>query len=552
MLKKIQNHLYIITLIVLVFAGSPVFSTNAQAFNDGKFYIQDLLFPNDPGFDPNPANIDRQWYLLKAKFPDVWQANSGSRKVLVAIIDTGIDQTHEDLKTINFLPGYDFVNGKKIEPGTNSDDNGHGTMVTGVLGATANNNIGIAGTNWQISVLPVKALDSAGAGTVSQIIESIKWAADNGVKIINLSLGGTGFGRDTALADAVSYAYKKNVLIVAAAGNDSSSYGRNLDQQPIYPICDDGTQNMVLGVTALDEKDQKPAFANFGKNCIDVSAPGKRMLSSINFDPLTRVKASNSYAYGTGTSLAAPLVSGEAALLFSLYPQATNAQIRDKIIETADPVDYLNLTNCLGQNCNGLLGKGRINAQKALSSDFSIGVNAKEGELVQSEKGGQVYEYLGGEKRPVSLWVMADKFAKTEIKILPQYQIDRLSTGYFSMPKEGTLVKQFGDNSVFVISKGKKRPVLLSVFKSRKYNFSQVKQVSFEEMDSWPTGDFWPLEEGVVVRAQNSKTLFWVVNEVLHPINAGFYQDKGLKAFKITNVSASDLEALPKGEPYLK
>jgi subtilisin family serine protease len=121
----------------------------------------------------------------------------------VAIIDTGVDETHQDLKGINFVPGFDFINNRAIAPGTDSDDNGHGTLVTGVLGATPNNGIGIAGTNWQISVMPVKALDSTGKGDADTLAEAIVWATDHGAQFLNLSVGGVGFGHDTSLANAI-------------------------------------------------------------------------------------------------------------------------------------------------------------------------------------------------------------------------------------------------------------------------------------------------------------------------------------------------------------
>ncbi|MDQ3018351.1 MAG: S8 family serine peptidase, partial [bacterium] len=114
-------------------------------------------------------------------------------------------------------------------------------------------------------------------------------------------------------------------------------------------------------MTAADVNDLKPDFANYGKACVDVSAPGKRILSTINHDPATGGVSSDSYAYASGTSLAVPFVSAQAALLKSLYPFASNRQIRDRIISTADNIDMLNLSQCSGKSCVGFLGKGRIN-----------------------------------------------------------------------------------------------------------------------------------------------------------------------------------------------
>jgi subtilisin family serine protease len=294
------------------------------------FAVTDALVAIDPGYTDNSQNIDRQWALPRARFIDAWNKTTGNSSVVVAFVDTGVDQAHEDFQSSTFTAGYDFVSNKQIEPGSDSDDNGHGTLVAGVLGATTNNGVGVSGTNWHITLMPLKALDASGNGTSENVAKAIMWAADHGATIINLSLGGVGFGQDATLSSAISYAFKHNLVIVAAAGNDTAPNGGDLDKDPVFPICDDNAQNMVIGVTAIDVNDQKPSFANYGKSCVDVSAPGKRILSTIGRDPVTRAKAPNSYAYASGTSLAAPYVSGQAALLKAMYPTATNAQIRDR------------------------------------------------------------------------------------------------------------------------------------------------------------------------------------------------------------------------------
>jgi subtilisin family serine protease len=229
------------------------------------------------------------------------------------------------------LKGYDFVNDLEINEREDSDDNGHGTMVTGVLGARVNNGLGISGAVWSVKIIPVKVLNSSGEGTSEDVAKGIRYATDHGADIINMSFGGAGFAKDTSLSESITYAFKRNVVIVAAAGNDLSVNGNNLDENPVFPICDDNGQNMVIGVTALDYQDKKPSFANYGKNCVDVSAPGKRILSTIGRDPLTKAPLQDRYAFGSGTSLAAPLVSAQAVLLKTLYPLSTNRQIREHV-----------------------------------------------------------------------------------------------------------------------------------------------------------------------------------------------------------------------------
>ncbi len=482
---------------------------------------------------------------------EAWDKTTGSNSNIVAIVDTGVDFTHEDLRAAYAVRGFNFVTRQGIEPYTNSDDNGHGTLIAGILGATPNNNRGIAGTNWQVSIMPLKALDSQGRGKSSDIAEAIVWATDNGAQIINLSLGGIGFGHDSTLANAVSYAFNKNVLMVAAAGNDSADNGVNLDLNPVYPICDDNRLNMVIGVTALDANDRKPSFANFGKNCIDVAAPGKRILSTINHDPVTGNTSTDSYAYASGTSLAVPFVAGQAALIRSLYPLATNEQIRDRIIATADPVYMNNLTDCQNVTCKGLVGSGRINVQRSLETEIPVQY-LKEGELVKSDTSPLVYVISGGQKRIISSFVMNQRFLSQPVRTVNQALLDSSPTGSYALPEEGTLVKRDGENTVYIISRGKKLPITYSVFLQRGLQFSQVNTVSFSELDSWQIGNFYSPAEGTLLRTAKNKTVYWVVDEVLHPINYNFYVDKGLNVFPVLYVSDADIAGYAKGEAYIK
>ena len=505
---------------------------------------------NDPGFDQNEQNIDKQWGLLKSGFNSAWDKTIGSKSNIIAVIDTGIDQTHEDLKNISYVSGFDFVAKQMIVAGSNSDDNGHGTLVSGILGATANNGIGIAGTNWQITLMPLKALDSSGKGDATAVAEAIVWATDQGAQFVNLSIGGIGFGHDTALANAVTYAFNRNVLLVAAAGNDSSMSGSSLDQNPVFPICDDNNFNMVIGVAATDHNDIKPDFSNFGRNCIDVTAPGKRILSTINFDPLSKKPAPNSYAYASGSSLGVPFVVGQAALIKALYPLATNVQIRDRIISTADPVDNLNLFQCAGVSCRGLLGTGRINVPKSLETEISQ--NFAEGDLVKDQTTGAIYQIIGGQKRLVSPFVFNQKFSGQNVKILNPNDLSSLPSGSYITPNDGTLVKLDSVPTVYVIYGGQKWPITHQVFVQREFSFSNVNTLSYSEMNSWQTGSFYPPKEGTLMKSSQNKTVYWVVGQVIHPINYKFYIDRGLNLFPVLIVSATDINGYAKGEAYIR
>ncbi len=506
---------------------------------------------NDPGFTTDPQNIDKEWGLVKAGFVDAWQKTTGSKSNIVAVIDTGIDATHQDLKSINYVPGFDFVNKQAIPVGSNSDDNGHGTLVAGILGASANNGIGVVGNNWQITIMPIKSLDSKGQGDADTLAQAIVWAADNGAQFINLSVGGIGFGHDTTLSNAITYAFNKNVLIVAAAGNDVATTGGNLDENPVFPICDDNNYNMVIGVVATDQNDIKPDFSNYGKNCIDVSAPGKRILSTINFDPLTQKSAPNSYAYGSGTSLAVPFVVGQAALIKSLYPSASNIQIRDRIISSADPIDDLNLSQCGGASCRGLLGAGRIDVLKSLQS--AISQPFSEGNLVKvTDLNGAVYEILGGQKRLVSPFVFNQRFSTTTVTTALSDALSGFSEGAYVTPTDGTLVKFDKSPTVYIIENGQKLPLTYQVFVQRGFNFANVNTLSYEELDSWATGSFLPPLDGSVIKAAGNQTVYWVIGQVLHPVNYAFFVDRGLNVFPIMTVPDNDIAGYPKGDAYIR
>ena len=510
----------------------------------------DGVVVNDPGFATDSQNIDKEWGLIKAGFDVAWEKTVGSNDNTIAVIDTGIDETHNDLSSADFVPGFDFTTNRPLSTGVDSDDNGHGTLVAGVLGATPNNGIGIVGTNWQVALMPLKALTADGKGDANTIAEAIVWATDHGAQFINLSVGGIGFGQDTVLSNAISYAFNRNVLIVAAAGNDTATTGGNEDTNPVYPVCDDNNFNMIIGVTATDQNDLKPEFANYGHNCIDVSAPGKRILSTINFDPLTKRHAPNSYAYGSGTSLAVPFVVGEAALIKALYPSASNVQIRDRIISTADSVDKLNLYQCAGSPCRGLVGAGRINVAKAIQTDVSQ--NFTEGELLKATDTGAVYQILGGQKRLVSPFVLNQKFANIPRTPVLSSQLNNIPDGPYITPTDGTLVKYDKNPTVYEISNGQKLPVTYQVFTQRQFNFSNVSTLSVSELDSWVTGAFLPPVDGTLLRTARNKTVYWVVGGTLHPINSAFYKDRGLSIFPVLIVADRDIEGYPQGEAYIR
>jgi subtilisin family serine protease len=254
--------------------------------------------PNDPAWGA-------QWGLRAAGFPRAWDTTRGSEKVVVAVLDTGVDGSHPDLAGA-LVPGFDFVN---LDADA-SDDNGHGTATAGVVAARGDNRTGLAGACWSCVVLPVKVLAADGTGNTATIAAGVVWATDRGAKVINLSLGAP--GTTDVLSEAVRYAVGRGVVLVAAAGNSGTAI-------PFYPAAEPS----VLAVAATNENDRLYTWSNHGA-WVQVAAPG------CNVAPWPGA----AYVELCGTSAAAPLVSGLAALIRAQRPQAT-AQTTVEAIEKA-------------------------------------------------------------------------------------------------------------------------------------------------------------------------------------------------------------------------
>ncbi len=276
-----------------------------------------------------------QWALPKIGIPEAWRHLTQTHEILVAVIDSGVDDQHPDLRG-QVINGPDFmpedVGGPNGEgsPDAMDDDPidgyGHGTHVTGIIAAHADNRTGIAGIAPRVKVLNIKALNAEGWGSAFAIAQGITHAADRGARVINLSLGGGEPSKPIELA--VRYAQARGALIVAAAGNAFSHTG--------FPANLPG----VVAVGATDSEDWLAEFTNHDKR-IDVMAPGVDILSTTPTF-LTRTMVTNRvdsfYSAMSGTSMACPMVAAEAALLLSQKPELTAVQVRDLIIRTARPV----------------------------------------------------------------------------------------------------------------------------------------------------------------------------------------------------------------------
>ncbi|MGW9101548.1 S8 family peptidase [Priestia megaterium] len=277
-------------------------------------------------YTPNDSFFAYQYGPQKVQAPDAWDVTTSNGNIKIAIIDTGVQLNHPEL-AIKLWPGYNFVEGN-LNP---NDGNGHGTHVAGIAGALTENGLGIAGIAPSASIIPVRALDNSGNGTLSNIANAITYSTNAGAKVINLSLGSS--QGSITLENAINHAWNQGVVIVAAAGNEASN-------TLTYPAA---YQN-VIAVASTDINDQKSDFSNYG-TWVEVSAPGSTILSTYT---------GSYYAYLSGTSMACPHVAGLAALLAA--QGKNNVQIKNTILSTCDPVP----------GTGSYWTYGRINANRAV------------------------------------------------------------------------------------------------------------------------------------------------------------------------------------------
>lgn len=308
--------------------------------------------PNDPLFGTlwglsNTGNNEPQASVNGVAGADIkaleaWNITKGEKRIKIAVIDTGIDYNHPDLKDqiwtnvaelngqkgidddgngyIDDIRGYDFSN----KDGDPMDGNGHGTHCAGTIGATHDNGIGVAGVMSEVTLVPIKFLSDSGSGSTEQAIEAIDYAVKMGVDITSNSWGGGEFSQ--ALSDAILNASNKGVIFVAAAGNDS----RNNDQTPHYPSSYELPN--VIAVAGLTAQNELASWSNFGKGSVHIAAPGKNINSTVN-----------GYAYKvfSGTSMATPHVAGVLGLLISKEGRMPHADLKTRLMATSDEVSKL-------------------------------------------------------------------------------------------------------------------------------------------------------------------------------------------------------------------
>ncbi len=382
----VKSHIGKLNYYVLSFPSHLSVNEALQGFRqqnvieevEPNYLIPLKTLPTDPKFP-------KQWALHNTARTDgaddadidaveAWDIEQGRAEVVIAIIDTGVDYTHEDLAPniwhnseeipdngvdddgngyLDDTIGWDFVDSfggaageDFITPDNDPmDKHGHGSLIAGIAGAVANNDLGIAGVAWNCKIMPVRAgyKTPSGDGVLESddAAQAIIYAAENGAKVINLSWGD--YQESSLIEDAMAYAIDKGALICAAAGNDNSN-------SPIYPAASNKTA--VLTVGATDSNDQMASFSNYG-DWVDVSAPGVSIYSTY---------LDHSYLQMDGTSLASPHVAGLAALLFSYFPDISPLEGKTRIMRSVDLLEDLK-----GEN----ITSGRINAYSALTKNYT-------------------------------------------------------------------------------------------------------------------------------------------------------------------------------------
>jgi serine protease len=286
---------------------------------------------------PNDEYYSKQWNLHNINVEGAWLQTKGSG-VTVAVIDTGISRVR-DLKETKFVPGYDFVNDTEEA----KDDNGHGTHVAGTIAQATNNKYGVAGIAYEAKLMPLKVLSAYGGGTVADIAEAIKFAADKGANVINMSLGGG--GESHLMKDAIDYAHRKGVVIIAAAGNENNN-GASYPAR--YPH--------VIGVSALGADNEKAPYSNFGAG-VDISAPGGSDAGKILQETIDPDNNGVGVFMGfQGTSMAAPHVAGVAALI-----EASGIKEPDQVLAVLQES-----ARTIKEDALNYYGAGQLNADAAV------------------------------------------------------------------------------------------------------------------------------------------------------------------------------------------
>jgi len=391
---------------------------------------------------PDDPRLAEQWALHNPDHADIdatqaWEVETGKRRIIVAVVDTGLDPTHPDLRDnlwrnpgetgdgretngrdddhngyVDDVYGWDFVANAPLV----RDDNGHGTHVAGIIAARGNNGVGTCGVAWETSLMPVRFLNAQGVGRASDAIAAILYAAANGARILNASWGGS--ARSQALEEAFEYARRHKVLVIAAAGNA----GQDNDLYPTYPA--DFPFDNILSIAATDRDDHLAPFSNFGAQRVDLAAPGVDILAPF---------PGGTHRLLSGTSMAAPHVSGVAALVLAHRPGITWRQVMIRLVGGAEPLASLAQTTRSG---------ARLNAYGALSNYPRVAFVHRVGAADHNTPGTRI-QVEATDDDPLRV-VLHYNVNGGEMQIVPmQRQSDDVFQGVLPLQPPGSLIEYF-------------------------------------------------------------------------------------------------------------
>ncbi len=345
-----------------IFPGIPLLPgcnhyLSDEDFSDGAAFVSSKpilkVAPNEVNPPTADPDLKMLWGMAKINAVDAWKEHRGSKNLIVADIDTGIDYNHVDLgfnvwrnpapSDKNDVTGFDFVH----NDGLPFDDQEHGTHTAGTIGAVGGNGVGVSGVSQVVSLMALKFISRDGSGTTADAIRAIDYAIAHGAKVLSNSWGGQGDPDNKALYEAIDRARVKGVLFVAAAGNSSAD--NDSPDSASYPAAFDNDN--LISVAATDREDSLAYFSNFGKKTTHLAAPGDKIYSTV---PGDRYKAMS------GTSMACPHVAGAAALVWSKHPDWDYKRVKKALLSTVDALPSLS---------DKVISGGRLNVLKALKYD---------------------------------------------------------------------------------------------------------------------------------------------------------------------------------------
>lgn len=329
-ISQIKIHVLELPDAAIEHVSQALMRTGLFTFAERDGLAQGTVIPNDPSYVS-------QWHHPVIQSPAAWGLSTGAASVTIAIIDSGIYPSHEDLAQ-KLVAGQSYIGG-----GNNTSDVlGHGTAVAGAAAAIGNNAIGVAGVGWANSIMPLVVLDATNYASYSSIASAITYAADRGARVMNISIGGS--SSSSTMQSAINYAWNKGAVVIASAGN-------NANNSPNYPAALDN----VVAVTGTTSSDTLASWSSYG-NWVDLSAPGESILTTAN---------GGGYRYGSGTSFAAPVTAGVAALVLSAKPSLSPSGLVNILQQNADDLG--------SPGFDQYFGSGRVNAFRAVSAALATG-----------------------------------------------------------------------------------------------------------------------------------------------------------------------------------